>query len=116
MRIRRPSNAYCAHSPVLICSRWSQTGASGTRLLVRFFEAIILSRNVKVFSFCLRHFFGVRWENYTIPFEAASLPSRESSGRNSSGTSPITRKSVVFSEEGERRAQELFERHFGRKG
>jgi hypothetical protein len=25
-------------------------------------------------------------------------------------------KSVVFSEEGERRAQELFERHFGRKG
>jgi Mn-dependent DtxR family transcriptional regulator len=25
-------------------------------------------------------------------------------------------KSVVFSEEGERRARELFERHFGRKG
>jgi hypothetical protein len=25
-------------------------------------------------------------------------------------------KSVVFSEEGERRAQELFERHFARKG
>jgi hypothetical protein len=25
-------------------------------------------------------------------------------------------KSVVFSEEGERRAQELLERHFGRKG
>jgi hypothetical protein len=25
-------------------------------------------------------------------------------------------KSVVFREEGERRAQELFERHFGRKG
>jgi hypothetical protein len=30
---------------------------------------------------------------------------------------PKTRaKSIVFSEEGERRAQELFERHFGRKG
>jgi len=55
-------------------------------------RAITLSRNVKVFSFCLRHFFGVRWEHYTIPFAAANLPSRESSGRNSSSISPIARK------------------------
>ena len=34
MRIRRPSNAYCARSRVSICSRWSQTGASGTPLLL----------------------------------------------------------------------------------